>query len=99
MLKTYNISKSTPKCESTSLQSSSGHNRTETNVQKLEISNTETTAQKLEISNTHQKVAPKIEVPEKYKDLLKKNLVVNLIRYNNIEEALTPNQSEHKPIT
>lgn len=37
------------------------------------------------------------EVPEKYKDLFKKKLVVNLIRYDNIEETF--NSSTLKPNT
>lgn len=37
------------------------------------------------------------EVPEKYKDILTKKLVVNLIRYENIEETF--NSSTLKPNT
>lgn len=39
------------------------------------------------------------EVPEKYREILKKSLVVNLIRYENIEEAFHSNQLREKSKT
>ncbi|XP_055316014.1 DNA polymerase zeta catalytic subunit isoform X2 [Sitodiplosis mosellana] len=44
-----------------------------------------------------QKLAKNTEVPEKYRDILKKSLVVNLIRYNNIEEIFNtpPKKKPH----
>lgn len=52
--------------------------------------------EKLEKSNENDPCSPKTEVPEEYKDLLKKQLVVKLIKYNNIEEALLESTNNSK---
>lgn len=81
--KTYSVSTMVSKCLSDS---------TKETCLKNQIKNEPMKSSDKQYQTVQHSASNEVEVPEKYRNILKKSVVVNLIRYTNIEEAFHSNK-------